>query len=321
MGLYWKGETGTITQGSCLPQLKRLADESVNCCVTSPPYFGLRDYQVEGQLGLEETPADYVHNLVIVFQEVWRVLRKDGTLWLVIGDSYVGYKGNNYCRNLSSSNLQSKSPVPKSHNVGTPHTCQGMKNKDLIGIPWMVAFALRDDGWYLRQDIVWHKTNPMPESVKDRCTRSHELIFLLSKSPRYYYDNEAVKELAVNKKTYGTNMSDTSNSYGCGNGGNLGLQDFRRRTKREGLPTKRNRHSVWTLPTKPYKGAHFATFPPDLIRPCILAGCPEGGTVLDPFFGAGTVGVVCQEEGRRFIGVELNADYCELAKQRIMKEK
>lgn len=290
-----------ILHGDALTMLKTLPDESVHCCVTSPPYWGLRDYGVDGQLGLEKTPEEYVAKMTAVFHEVRRVLRDDGTLWLNLGDSYASNtKGSGGTSSIQVSNAGSRyNPRKFNH---------GVKEKDLIGIPWMVAFALRADGWYLRQDIIWHKPDPMPESVKDRCTKAHEYVFLLSKSSRYFYDNEAIKVPV--KQDWGTR--DRTNGKYRNEGS--GLQPHGGLEKSY---EKANRRSVWSVTTKGYKEAHFATFPPDLIEPCILAGCPEGGTVLDPFFGAGTTGLVCSRLNREYIGIELNAEYVEMAKRRI----
>ena len=290
-----------ILIGDVRERLKELSDQSVNCCVTSPPYWGLRDYGNDDQIGLEQNPNDFINELVAVFREVRRVLRDDGTLWVNMGDSYSG-SGKGTAGNLGSihneRHLEDKTGglIPK-----------GTKPKDLIGIPWMLAFALRADGWYLRQDIIWNKPNPMPESVTDRCTKSHEYIFLLSKSRQYYYDIDAIKEPA---------------KYAGDNRGSRG--DARRGTSMNSVSGTtrefRNKRSVWTVTTKPFRGAHFATFPPDLIEPCILAGCPKGGTVLDPFFGAGTTGLVAQRNDRSWIGCELNEEYAAIAKQRIETE-
>ncbi|MDO9131704.1 site-specific DNA-methyltransferase [Hydrogenophaga sp.] len=277
----------TIHVGDCLESLKNLADCSVQTCVTSPPYFGLRDYGVDGQIGLEPTPDEFVAALVAVFREVRRVLRDDGTLWLNIGDSYAGSGGaGSQYQPGGIAKTGTNAPSTWAAEYKTKPVTQrihGFKSKDLIGVPWMLAFALRADGWFLRQDIIWNKPHPMPESVKDRCTKAHEYVFLLSKSPKYFYDHDAVKERSVDGST------------------------------------KRNRRSVWTVATRPYKGAHFATFPPDLIEPCILAGCPEGGVVLDPFLGSGTTAAVALKHGRKAIGLELNPDYVELAIERIQK--
>ena len=250
-----------------------LADGSVNCVVTSPPYYGLRDYNVDGQIGLEQTPDEYVADLVQVFREVWRVLRDDGTVWLNLGDSYSG-SGNG-----SNDYRESGASISKNDNKYGSHKpvpIRGLKSKDLIGIPWMVAFALRDDGWYLRQDIIWAKPNPMPESVKDRCTKAHEYIFLLSKSPRYYYDYEAVLEPVSDKSLkraeYGWDCDRPSTKNASLGGDGIHTEKMGERFVN---PAGRNRRSVWTIPTSPYRGAHYATFPPKLIEPMILAGCPQ----------------------------------------------
>ena len=293
-----------IIEGDCIESMRGMADQSVHCCVTSPPYFGLRDYGHEGQIGLEPTPDEFVAALVAVFREVRRVLRDDGTLWLNLGDSYAS--------NPTSGGAQSSKMTGGEHNR-TPRERkyqrpEGLKPKDLIGIPWRVAFALQADGWYLRQDIIWHKPNPMPESVRDRCTKAHEYIFLLSKSERYYWDAEAMKESAVSKVQKRKRPNGLSVEHGKRSGvyrPNCGVSEYR------------NRRSVWTVATKPYKGAHFATFPPDLIRPCILAGCPKDGTVLDPFGGSGTTALVALEEGRKAVLCELNPNYIALAHKRL----
>ena len=342
-----------ILQGDCRDVLKTLPDQSVNCCVTSPPYFGLRDYgtatweggdeecdhtigakdadnkavfservtrgersccvkcgakRVDSQIGLESTPDEFVSQLVSVFREVKRVLRDDGTLWLNLGDSYVGSANNGGSESKTMAGPQAATGKNLPSKRG-----EGLKPKDLIGIPWRVAFALQADGWYLRQDIIWHKPNPMPESVTDRCTKAHEYVFLLSKSAKYWYDAGAVKEPhtstptprrdATTTRAYQNNAQNTGVAYG----------DKQRTTYGD---DGRNKRSVWTVPTRPYKGAHFATFPPDLIRPCILAGCPVGGTVLDCFGGSGTTGEVSEEEGRNSILIELNPEYVELEKKR-----
>ena len=355
-----------ILIGDVRERLKELPDQSVNCCVTSPPYWGLRDYgtaswkdgdaecdhapdkrgsrfatpvsgkqgsntgsgsasrrdcdcgavRIDDQIGLETTPQEFVDSMVAVFREVKRVLRDDGTLWLNLGDSYGGSgKGRNGDGTMGILNSTKQRSNVGSHDGAIPSTKRGfnqryfgkefdtdkqgadeghvdrrglvydVKPKDLVGIPWRVAFALQADGWYLRQDIIWAKPNPMPESVTDRCTKSHEYIFLLSKSPKYYFDHNAIKEPAI-----------------------------------VAIKETRNKRDVWTVSTKPFKGAHFATFPPDLIEPCILAGCPEGGTVLDPFFGAGTTGLVAQRHNRNWIGCELNPEYAAIATTRIESE-
>jgi len=303
--------TAQILNGDCIEMMKTLPDQSVNCCVTSPPYFGLRDYGHDGQIGLEETPEAFVQKMVEVFREVNRVLRDDGTLWLNLGDSYAG---SGKCRNGDGS--PNVDPLSKqATSAGTiigklikSHT-PDCKPKDLIGIPWRVAFALQADGWYLRQDIIWHKPNPMPESVTDRCTKAHEYIFLLSKSARYFYDAPSIEEDAKWER-WG---NQTENKKHIGTARHLGGKTFAELPIRD----KKNKRSVWSVPTKSYSGAHFATFPPNLIRPCILAGCPTGGTVLDPFGGSGTTGQVAMEEGRKSILCELNPEYVHLMNQRL----
>ena len=327
-----------ILNGDAIEMLKTLEDKSVNCCVTSPPYFGLRDYGVDGQLGLEQTPEEYVENIVSVFREVKRVLKDDGTLWLNLGDSYAG-GGNNRGNNSPLSKVQqgNRGAVGQcSDHAKNIRTIEGVKRKELIGIPWRVAFALQADGWYLRQDIIWAKPNPMPESVRDRCTKSHEYIFLLSKNPKYYFDAAAIAE-PVAESTKKRLAQDIENQHGSDRvqgktngpmkavapryGGNKYTKDpdVFNRTKSGRMyeyHDKRNKRDVWTVSTKPFKGAHFAVFPPDLIRPCILAGSPKDGIVLDPFFGSGTTGMVAKEEGRDYIGIELNPEYVEIAKRR-----
>ena len=295
-----------ILQGDCIESLKKIEDGSINTCITSPPYWGLRDYNGESkQLGMEDTPEEFTENLVKVFREIKRVLRDDGTAWLNLGDSYSS-GGRTTTTNQSLRG-------DKDYGVTRPKPSKGIKPKDLIGIPWRVAFALQADGWYLRQDIIWHKPNPMPESVRDRCTKAHEYIFLLSKNVKYYYDHEAIKEDA--KYPQGPN-SPQSIKKGQGEFG----MDTRGGLHKIGANPKKNKRSVWTITTKPFKGAHFATFPKDLIEPCVLAGCPEGGTVLDPFGGSGTTGIVAANNNRNAILLELNQEYIDLAKARINKE-
>lgn len=296
-----------ILQGDCRDVLGSLADGSINCCVTSPPYFGLRDYGVEGQLGLEPTPDEFVSAMVEVFREVRRVLRDDGTLWLNLGDSYA-----NDGKWGGSTGGKHASALHGNSGIGRRLLTTGLKPKDLIGIPWRVAFALQADGWYLRQDIIWHKPNPMPESVTDRCTKAHEYIFLFAKSERYYFDADAIKEQAVSNHASGNGFKGRQGgAIHMPMSGGAGTAD-------QWLPGgMRNRRSVWTVSTKPFKGAHFATFPPDLIEPCVLAGCPVDGTVLDPFFGAGTTGLVAQKHGRNCVGIELNPDYIAIANERL----
>jgi site-specific DNA-methyltransferase (adenine-specific) len=392
-------EQHRILVGDCIDMMRMLPDKSVHTCVTSPPYYGLRDYGVDGQIGLEETPAEFIGRLVEVFREVRRVLRNDGTVWVNMGDSYaskpngpIGLGGHNADAPhvaVRTANARRSSQVPV-----------GFKHKDLMGMPWRLAFALQDDGWYLRQDIIWHKPNPMPESTRDRCTKAHEYVFLLSKSRRYYYDSEAIREPAnltgkgsangfrggayVNGSTFDnaeggkrTSLGNTvpppkpNNGVGWGHGtdaktrnrqrvtvpsgwdtstGDGGHGSFHKegaeRAKRDSFKREdskreqvipgqnkgthrpdrkestwdtatRNKRSVWTVATHSFKDAHFATFPPDLIRPCVLAGAPRGGVVLDPFGGAGTTAVVAMQEGRKSILCELNPEYAAMAERRI----
>jgi site-specific DNA-methyltransferase (adenine-specific) len=300
-----------ILQGDCRQTLKSLPDQSVNCCVTSPPYFGLRDYGCEDQIGLEQTPDAFVEQLVTVFREVKRVLRNDGTLWLNLGDSYASFRDGkatpDTTRGSSTGTLVPKGKAANRMSGSFAGTI--VKHKDLIGIPWRVAFALQADGWYLRQDIIWHKPNPMPESVQDRCTKAHEYIFLLSKSARYFYDAASIEEDAKWER-WG---NQTENKKHSGTAGHLGGKTL------EELPIrdKKNRRSVWSVPTKSYSGAHFATFPPDLIEPCILAGSPRGGFVLDPFGGSGTTAQVAMENNRSAILCELNPEYVGLINKRL----
>ena len=296
-----------IYLGDCIQGMSSLPDKSVNTCITSPPYYGLRDYGCDGQIGLEETPESYVQKMVDVFREVKRVLRDDGTLWLNIGDSYNGSGGNHKSHHKNDSGFQSKIGA-ESHKGRGNLNLDGMKPKDLIGIPWMLAFALRADGWYLRQDIIWHKPNPMPESVRDRCTKAHEYIFLLSKSPKYYFDSEAIK-IPV-KQEWGTRDRTNGKYHNDGTG-------LRPHSGLEKSYTKANKRSVWTVTTKPFKDAHFATYPESLIVPCVLAGCAEGGLVLDPFMGAGTTALVSKKLGRNYVGFELNPEYRNIAIKRI----
>jgi DNA modification methylase len=300
----------TILFGDCLETLKQF-DEKARCCITSPPYYGLRDYGGEDyQIGLEESPEEYIQKLVLVFREVRKNLTEDGTLWLNIGDSYYNYrpgKGQGLVKQTVSANKQD-----------LPDKCarrgnklEGLKEKDLIGIPWMLAFALRADGWYLRQDIIWHKPNPMPESVKDRCTKSHEYLFLLSKNKKYYYDNESIKEPA---KDWGTRDRTNGKYHNKG----TGLQPHSGLTK--SYP-KKNKRSVWSITNKPYRGAHFAVFPKDLIEPCILAGSQVNDIILDPFMGSGTTALVAKSLGRDYIGCELHEDYGKLIQERVNNRK
>lgn len=355
-----------IHVGDCIEVMRSLEAGSVQTCVTSPPYFGLRDYGHEGQIGLEPTPDEFVAALVAVFREVRRVLRDDGTLWLNLGDSYAtGGKQQMGRRDERPEYLEKRAQRfgtgrEKALTGGNLESFRsvdfGCKPKDLIGIPWRVAFALQADGWYLRQDIIWHKPNPMPESVRDRCTKAHEYLFLLSKGPRYYFDADAIAEplgessiarlsqsgledqtgsdrvpgktngamKAVGRRAAGNKTHKQTAAYEAGDERlrtKAGLVSFaeRERAKVEAgdLIGTRNKRSVWTVPTMPFREAHFATFPERLIEPCILAGAPVGATVLDPFMGAGTTAVVAQRLGREYVGAELNPEYAAIARERI----
>lgn len=337
-----------ILIGDCIDMMRTLPDESVHTCITSPPYFGLRDYGVDGQIGLELTPAEFIQRLVEVFREVRRVLRKDGTVWVNMGDSYAS-KPNGP---IGAGGHLAEAPHVAVRTAQARRSSRipgGLKHKDMMGIPWRLAFALQDDGWYLRQDIIWYKPNPMPESTRDRCTKAHEYLFLLSKSRSYYYDNEAIKEPAaesslarwaqdIDQQAGSDRVPGKTNGAMKAVGGARAKRDsFKREgSKREqSIPGQnngthrpgreesefdvmtRNKRSVWTVPTVGFKGAHFATFPPDLIRPCVLAGSPRGGMVLDPFGGAGTTGLVAMQEGRQSILCELNPDYAAMARARL----
>lgn len=327
-------EKNTIINGNSLEVLKSLPDNSIDCCVTSPPYYALRDYGCDGQIGLEETPEKYIESLCDVFSEVRRVLTPEGTLWLNIGDSYNGNK-------VGNTEVVKNKKVSESNDFHKK-LWSGAKPKDLIGIPWMLAFALRSQGWYLRQDIIWQKPNPMPESVTDRCTKSHEYIFLLSKSQRYYFDYEAIQEpcadqsrtnYACGNRTNGINKDRNDNDFGERS------KNWKPRTKNcqydgqkpnsfhlsreNGEPDKeyyvRNKRDVWSVNVKPCSEAHFATYPFELIKPCILAGCPENGIVLDPFMGSGTTAIVARSLNRNYLGVELNPEYIKIAHKRLEK--
>lgn len=349
----------SILVGDCREQMRAMPEKSVQCCVTSPPYFGLRDYGHAGQIGLEATPDEFVAAMVKVFREVRRVLADDGTVWLNLGDSYAGSRCGPQGLLGEMADRSVTSQREAREQAGNYAARPGAKAKDLIGIPWMVAFALRADGWYLRQDIIWSKPNPMPESVTDRCTKAHEYIFLLSKSPRYYYDAAAIAEplglasvarlaqdvdsqqgsdrvpgktngtmKAVGRRAAGNKTHKSQTAYEAGDERlrtKAGLVSFaeRERGKVEAgdLDGTRNRRSVWTVATQPFKEAHFATYPPALIEPCILAGCPTGGTVLDPFGGAGTTGLVADRLGRSAVLIELNPQYAEIARRRIADEQ
>ena len=317
----------TILVGDVLTRIKEIPDQTVQCVVTSPPYWGLRDYGHDGQLGLEPTPEAYVENMVAVFREVRRILKDDGVLWLNLGDSYA--RGTKADRQQSSNpGVGSNSPeaqnsVPR---IGTP---EGLKTKDLVGIPWRVAFALQADGWWLRQDIIWHKPNPMPESVTDRCTKAHEYIFLLSKSQSYYYHSTAIDEPAMTapgatweeRKAAGAVAGNVVVGDGYRNGTQRvvhGKGVTSNLTRQDG---RRNRRSVWTIPTRPFRGAHFAVMPEALCEPPILATSRENDLILDPFTGSGTVATVALRHGRNYLGIELNPDYTQIAVDRINNDQ
>lgn len=323
-----------------------LPDKSVQCIITSPPYWNLRDYGVEGHLGLEKTPEEFIDNMVKVFREAWRVLRDDGTLWINIGDSYISTGGKRTEAQATEKStlkggLNTQIAAIRSRNI--PYG--DIKNKDLVGIPWLLAFALRTDGWYLRQDIIWSKPNAMPESVTDRCTRSHEYIFMFSKSPKYFYDYEAIKTPAaessikqwkqdIDSQTGSLRIQDKTNGAMKAVGGPQGSDKQRGHSRRHNGFNDRwdkmtvaeqqamgaNKRSVWTVSTAGFKEAHFATFPPELIVDCINAGCPEGGIVLDPFMGSGTTALVAAKLGRNYVGLELKPAYIEMAERRLAKE-
>jgi DNA modification methylase len=327
-----------IEFGDCRETMRKWASQGIKAqtCVTSPPYYGLRDYGHEGQIGLEETPEEYIKAMVEVFRCVWDVLEDNGTLWVNIGDSYAGSGG------AGNQFGQLEKGLTKYKQGGKPQDF-GCKFKDLIGIPWMLAFALRADGWYLRQDIIWHKPNPMPESVQDRCTKAHEYIFLLSKSQKYYYNIDAIKEpaLDVSMARMQRGVSDTHKNVNGAPGQTAHSMNQPRpnmknmqvdgqspnsfhKNRQNGKPDEvyenRNKRSVWTVTTKPYAGAHFAVFPSDLIEPCILAGAPVNGIVLDPFMGSGTTAQVAQHLGRQYIGCELNESYKPLQNKRLAQQ-
>jgi DNA modification methylase len=319
-----------ILCGDAAAQLQTLAAQSIDTCVTSPPYFGLRSYDTDGQIGLEQMPGEYIARLVDVFREVRRVLRDDGTLWIVIGDSYS--RDDNYGGSTGGKHVRD---LHGSTDIGKRRTNTGLPSKNLIGIPWRLAFALQDDGWYLRSDIIWQKPNALPESVKDRCTKSHEHIFMLSKKPRYYFDAEAIAEPVaestikrlsqdIEHQNGSTRQPGKTNPMKAAAPRYRGKKytenpDVFYRTKSGSIynyKPLRNKRDVWTVSTAHYKGAHFATYPPDLIRPCILAGSRPGGTVLDPFCGSGTTGLVALATGRQFIGIDINPEYCEMSRHR-----
>jgi len=309
---FFSTDESTLYHGSAVDVLSELPPQSIDCCVTSPPYFKLRDYQTAGQIGNESTFQEYVESIVDVFREVKRVLRDDGTVWLNLGDTYTRNGGTDrkVSKTARTGNTRNTLKAMSSRKSIPP---DGMRSKNLIGIPWRVAFALQSDGWNLRQDIVWHKTNCLPESVTDRCVKSHEYIFLLSKSEKYYFNHVAIKEDAV--------KGSAGSKFNTGKTGihQLGRSSEKPRKKSVDGQLKRNRRSVWSIPTKPYKGGHFATFPPALIEPCILAGSRLSGTVLDPFAGSSTTGEVAMNHKRKYIGIEINEAYCNLSIERICK--
>ncbi len=337
-----------ILVGDCRQMLHGLPEGSVHCCVTSPPYWGLRDYGTEDQIGLEETPEAFVAEMVNVFRSVRRVLRDDGTLWLNLGDSYAGSWGGQgrqgktgaLAGRSAGAERQIAAAQKRARGTGSLDRVPGLKAKDLVGIPWRVAFALQADGWYLRSDIIWHKPNPMPESVTDRPTKSHEYLFLMSKSERYFYDAAAIKEPCTQDEFANgfrggayTNNSTFDNSEGGKRktSGNIRRKSGVERGCPEGTGSNvcgsipwegltRNKRDVWTVGSKPFTGAHFATFPPDLIEPCIKAGSPAGGMVLDPFGGAGTTGMVADRLGRSAVLIELNPAYASMGQERLQAD-
>lgn len=304
-----------IRTGDCRELLRAMPAESVQCCVTSPPYFGLRDYGVEGQIGLERTPDEYVAELVAVFRETRRVLRADGTLWLNLGDCYAtgaGKVGERPGGGRQGDRWKGMAPITPANRLPPP----GLKTKDLIGIPWMVAFALRADGWFLRSEIIWDKPNAMPESVTDRPTKAHEHLFLFTRSESYRYDADAIREPHLDKREKKAGASAFRGQAQIRPRGNFEPAS----AERYYHPAGRNRRSVWTVATHPFKGAHFATFPPKLVEPCLLAGSRHGDVVLDPFCGAGTTGLVAHRLGRSFVGLELNPEYAQMARDRIRSD-
>lgn len=299
-----------IYVGDAKASLKNIKKGSVQTVITSPPYWGLRDYGQEAQLGLEPTPQEFIENLCQVFDEVWDVLADDGTLWVNLGDSYASFRDSKAAPD--SLRQGDGTAVGKASNRNPEMLRQaGLKHKDLVGIPWRFAFAMQDRGWYLRQDIIWQKPNPMPESVTDRCTKSHEYIFLLTKNSKYYFDNEAIKEDAIwaEEKRAGLGRLHYNGKRQGQEG--TGQENF------VSIVDKRNKRDVWSVNVKPYKEAHFATYPPELIEPCVLAGSKEGDTVLDPFSGSGTTGQVAMQHGRNYIGLELNPDYAKISEKRL----
>ena len=310
-------KTDVIINRDCLMALRELPADSVHCCVTSPPYYALRDYGMDAQIGREDTPEEYIGRLIVVFHELKRILRPDGTFWLNIADTYCG-------TGSKGGYTDPKNPIGRNgQGVSIARQVVGCKQKDLIGIPWLLAFALRADGWYLRSDVIWCKANPMPESCKDRPSRCYEHVFLLTKSKQYFYDAAAIAEpIAPTTAARYRGKRSRSSKYSNGVPGQGKVQGINQ--ARDGgyydealMPTTRNKRDVWLINTVPYKGGHFATFPPQLAETCIKAGCPKNGVVIDPFFGSGTTGKAAKDLDRRYIGIELNADYCALARARI----
>ena len=316
---FIKENENRIICGDALETLKNFPDESINCSITSPPYYGLRDYHKKEQIGREKTVEEYLDRLINVFREVRRVLKKDGTCFIVIGDSYAG---------TSSKKEQRDPKYPKGRNGQNPSITQkvlGYKSKDLMGIPWRLAFALREDGWYLRSDIIWHKENAMPEACKDRPTRSYEHIFLLSKSPRYYYDYDSLAEpmKEVSKKRYVRGRSKENKYLNENSGAKIQKINEARgygQYKGDNIPQFRNKRDIWTINTTSFRGNHYAAFPPKLAEICMITGCPKGGIILDPFIGSGTVGLIALLHNRKYIGIELNEEYVDLARKRIETE-
>jgi len=302
-----------IEFGDCREIMSRWKDEGikVQTCVTSPPYFGLRDYGHNGQIGLEQTVGEYVANMVDVFRHVWHILEDDGTVWLNLGDSYYNYRPGKG-QSLNKQTIASNDQDLPSECARRGNKLEGLKEKDLIGIPWRVAFALQEFGWYLRQDIIWHKPNPMPESVRDRCTKSHEYIFLLSKNPQYYFDNEAIKEPAIHSDR-------TAGNKNAQKGTGVDKMDTRNGLLKaqQKVYELKNKRDVWSVNVRPYKGAHFATYPTALIEPCIKAGSRINDIVFDPFMGSGTTAQVAKQLGTQYLGCELNKEYEKLQQERI----
>lgn len=316
---FIKENENKIICGDALETLKDFPDESINCCITSPPYYGLRDYHRKEQIGREKTVEEYLDRLVAVFREVRRVLKKDGTCFVVIGDSYAG---------TSSKKEQRDPKYPKGRNgqdLSITQKVAGYKSKDLMGIPWRLALLLREDGWYLRSDIIWHKENTMPEACRDRPTRSYEHVFLFSKSSRYYYDYEQMSEpmKGVGKKRYVRGRKSDNKYLKENSGAKLQKINEARKYgeyKGDNIPQFRNKRDIWTINTVSFRGNHYAVFPPKLAEICMIAGCPKGGIILDPFIGSGTVGFVALMQDRNYIGIELNEEYVNLARKRIKTE-